>query len=286
MYQPKPKPKLSQNRLKPTEMPKQERTSIKPSTLLAPVPVVLVSCKGKPDGARPNANMMTVAWAGTVCSDPPMLAISIRKSRWSYEQIKESREFVVNLVSKELLNATDFCGVKSGAEIDKFKECQLTPVAAQGLHLAPAVAQSPLTLSCRLSQIVELGSHDLFIAKIVAVEAADSLMKANKICLDRADLVAYAHGEYYALGPVLGFFGFSVASAAVIKRRMPVVAEPQTNWKERSVSNRTGANAAGTNRPFTHQAKPSGKGMTKKTTGTRNPTDKRKNDRRFEKPRG
>jgi flavin reductase (DIM6/NTAB) family NADH-FMN oxidoreductase RutF len=208
------------------KIPKQKepvasRVSIKPSTLLAPVPIVMVSCQGKPDGKRPLPNILTVAWAGTVCSDPPMLGISIRKERWSYEQIKETREFVINLVTKDLLHSADYCGVKSGAEIDKFSACKLTPVKAEGMNLAPSIAESPLTLSCRVSQIIQLGTHDLFLAKIVGVEVDSTIMKGKKICLENAGLIAYAHGEYFELGSVLGFFGYSIASAEVLKRRMP-----------------------------------------------------------------
>lgn len=202
----------------------REKISIKPSTLLAPVPAVLIGCCGKPDGQRPQKNLITVAWAGTICSDPPMLSIAIRKERWSYQQIKETREFTVNLVDKSMLWAADFCGVKSGRDIDKFQESKLTAIPAEALPLAPAVAQSPLTLSCRLTQIVELGSHDLFLAKIVAVQVDPKIMKGQKICLEQAELTAFAHGEYYALGEILGFFGYSIASSEVLYRRLPKTA--------------------------------------------------------------
>lgn len=206
---------------KPAKREISEKISIKPSTLLAPVPAVLIGCCGKPDGQRPQKNLITVAWAGTICSDPPMLSIAIRKERWSHQQIKETREFTVNLVDKSLLWAADFCGVKSGRDVDKFKECKLTAAPAEALPLAPSVAESPLTLSCRLSQIIELGSHDLFLAKIVAVQVDPRIMKGQKICLDQAELTAFAHGEYYAIGEILGFFGYSIASSDVLYRRLP-----------------------------------------------------------------
>lgn len=218
------KNRRSVNKNIPVKVEPGEKISIKPTTLLAPVPVVLVGCSGKPDGQRPQNNLITVAWAGTVCSDPPMLSIAVRKERWSYEQIKETREFTVNLVSKDLLWATDFCGVKSGKDVDKFKECKLTSVKAEALPLAPAVKESPLTISCRVAQIIELGSHDLFIAKIVAVQVDPKIMKGQKICLDQAELTAFAHGEYYEIGSILGFFGYSIASADVLRRRLPAPA--------------------------------------------------------------
>lgn len=199
-----------------------EKTTLNPSTLLAPVPVVLVSCRGTAGGEVDKNNLITLAWAGVVCSDPPMVSISIRESRYSHRQISESGEFVINLVHNDLLKATDYCGVKSGREVDKFTECQLTPVLAQGLETAPAVAESPLTLSCKVRQVIPLGSHDCFIAEVVAVEAASSLIDAeNRLCLEKAGLVAFCHGNYYELGQMLGFFGFSVASEAVLARRMP-----------------------------------------------------------------
>jgi flavin reductase (DIM6/NTAB) family NADH-FMN oxidoreductase RutF len=203
-------------------MTDQERIPLNPSTLLAPVPVVLVSCRGK-SGELAKANLITLAWAGTICSEPPMLSIAIRPSRFSHDQIRETGEFVVNLVDEPLLQATDYCGVKSGRDIDKFTACKLTPVAAPGLDIAPAIAESPLSLSCKVRQVIELGSHDCFLAEIVAVTAAPGLLDAEgRLRLDRARLVSYNHGEYYGMGPMLGFFGFSVASPDVLARRMPV----------------------------------------------------------------
>ncbi len=194
---------------------------LNPSTLMAPVPLVLVSCRGLADGAVAKPNLITLAWAGIINSDPPMVSISVRKSRFSHQQILESGEFVVNMVHDELLHATDLCGVKSGRDLDKFATCGLTPVAAAGLKLAPAVAESCLTLSCQVRQVIELGSHDCFLAEIVAVEAAADLMDAkNSLRLDKAGLVVNAHGKYYAIGEMLGFFGYSVASPEVLKRRL------------------------------------------------------------------
>lgn len=198
------------------------KKSLKPATLIAPLPVILVSCCGKSGSDIDKPNLITLAWAGVINSDPPMVSISVRKSRHSHRQILESGEFVINLVNQPLLRATDYCGVKSGRETDKWKDCELTPVKAEGLQIAPAIAQSPLTLSCKVSQVLELGSHDCIIASVVAVQAAQDLFdKQDRLCLDKAGLVAFCHGHYYELGDRLGFFGFSVASKKVLASRMP-----------------------------------------------------------------
>ena len=200
----------------------KKKISLNPSTLLAPLPVVLVSCRGQAGTPQDKPNMITLAWAGVVCSEPPMVSISIRKSRFSHEQILKTGEFVINLVDEKLLKSTDYCGVKSGRDTDKFTDCGLNAQPAAGMEIAPAVAESPLSLSCKVRQVLELGSHDCFIAEIVAVETDPGILdKSNRLRLDKAGLVAFSHGEYFALGEVLGFFGFSVASANVLARRMP-----------------------------------------------------------------
>lgn len=201
----------------------QTKVSMNPATLLAPVPVVLVSCRGLPDGERAKANLITIAWAGTICSDPPMLAISVRKSRYSHEQIRQTGEFVVNLVGQDLLRSADLCGVKSGFDLDKFAICDLTAVSQPGLTYAPAVAESPVNLACRVRQVIELGSHDCFLADIIGVTVAENLFdRQKKLDLGRANLIAYTHGEYRQLGAVVGFFGYSVASPQVLARRLPL----------------------------------------------------------------
>lgn len=190
---------------------------LKPGTLLCPVPAVMVTCASESE--RPN--IITIAWAGTVCSQPPMLSISVRKERFSHHIIKETGEFVVNLVGRGQLKACDFCGVKSGSEVDKFAACDLTPVAVPEMQYAPAIAQSPLYLACKVEQVLELGSHDAFVSRIVGMGVSkDILDETGKIDLRRADLTAYSHGTYYALGEAMGFFGYSVASAEVLERRM------------------------------------------------------------------
>lgn len=204
------------------DIPSMPRIQFKPSTLLAPVPIVLVSCQGLPEQANHRANLITLAWAGTINSEPPMVSISVRKSRHSHAQIRDTGEFVINLVDQAILQATDWCGVKSGRDYDKFAECKLTAIPAQGLNHAPAVAESPLNLSCRVTSIIELPSHDLFLAEIVAVQVRPDLIdRQNRLRLDRANLVAYAHGDYMSIGHQLGFFGYSVARPEVLHKRMP-----------------------------------------------------------------
>lgn len=186
------------------------RQKFKPGNMLYPVPAVMVSC-GR-EGEKPN--IITVAWAGTVCSTPPMLSISVRPERYSYEIIKETKEFVVNLVTKDLVYAADYCGVKSGRDVDKYKEMKLTP-SPSGSVKAPGIAESPVSLECRVVDRKPLGSHDLFLAEIAGVSVSDQYMDAKgKFDLNSTGLVAYSHGEYFVLGEKLGSFGYSVKKAA------------------------------------------------------------------------
>ena len=178
----------------------------KSGNMLYPLPVVMVSCQRKDE--RPN--IITVAWAGTICSDPVMVSISVRKERFSHRIIAETGEFVINLVTQDLVYATDYCGVKSGRGVDKFKMMNLTPVAINGVK-AKAIGESPLSLACRVKEIKELGSHDMFIAEVVGVMVDDKYMRDDgKFELNSSKLVAYSHGEYYGLGKKLGKFGYSV----------------------------------------------------------------------------
>ena len=198
-------------------MAKHDKVEVGISTILNPVHVVMVS-SGSKDG---KANIMTVAWAGTVNSEPPMVSVSIRKNRYSHKLISETGEFVINLVSKSLCKACDYCGVRGGENEDKFKSCGLTPVKAEGLEYAYAIKEAPVSISCVVKSVTELGSHDMFIGEIKSVTADSYLLDQNgKLCLENARLVAYNHGEYYLLGEKLGFFGYSVAKEDVIKRRM------------------------------------------------------------------
>ena len=186
----------------------------KPGTLLSPVPPALVSC-----GTLEKPDLFTVAWTGIVCSDPPQTYISVRKERYSYGLIKESGEFVVHLPTASLVRDIDFCGVRSGCDVDK--------IAATGLQLSPSfkvspptVDKSPLSLECRVSQVIPLGSHDMFLADIVAVGVEERLVDAKgKLHLEGCRLLGYAHGEYYELGQKLGSFGYSVRKKPAPKRR-------------------------------------------------------------------
>ena len=178
----------------------------KPGNMLYPLPAVMISCQEK----NQKPNIITVAWAGTICSDPVMVSISVRKERYSHDIIKNSGEFVINLVTEELAYATEYCGVKSGKDVDKFKKCHLTPIAVEGVN-APAIAESPLSLACKVKEIKELGSHDMFIAEVVGVTVDDKYMNKNgKFELNSSKLVTYSHGEYFGLGKKIGKFGYSV----------------------------------------------------------------------------
>ena len=191
--------------------------TLTPGAMLCPVPAVMVSCASPND--RPN--IITIAWAGTVCSQPPMLSISVRKERFSHHILAESGDFAVNLVGEDQLRAADLCGVKSGRDIDKFAACGLTAVPVPELAFAPAIAECPLYLACKTQQVIELGSHDLFIAAIVGMGVREDLMDdKGRIDLQRARLVAYNHGVYQSLGGAIGFFGYSVAAPDVLARRM------------------------------------------------------------------
>ena len=192
---------------------------LNPSTLLCPSPVVLVSC-GEKDHPE-NRNLVTAAWAGTVNSEPPMVSVSLRKSRYSHGLISGSGEFVVNLVDEGLAKATDFCGVRSGRDVDKAKETGLTLLPAEGMETAPRVDGAPVSLSCRVRQILPLGSHDMFLGEVTAVAVRKDLLdKKGSLHLERAGLVAYSHGLYHKLGEVMGFFGWSVARPEVLKKRL------------------------------------------------------------------
>lgn len=181
------------------------KIKMKGGALLAPVPAVLVSC-----GSMEKPNLFTVAWTGITNTQPPKTYISVRKSRYSYDLIKESGEFVINLTTASMVKAVDFCGVRSGRDLDKFAHCSLTPIAANEVR-APMVEECPLSIECRVTQVIELGSHDLFLADIVGVSAEETLMnESGRLMLDRADLMAYCHGEYFTLGKKIGKFGFSV----------------------------------------------------------------------------
>ena len=190
-----------------------------PCTLLSPVPAVMVSCCGTAEGDKPN--IITIAWAGTVNSDPPMVSVSVRKERFSHDLIARSGEFVVNLVDEARCRALDYCGVRSGRDTDKFADTGLTAMPAVNMQHAPAIAECPAYLACRVEKTVELGSHDMFIGRVVGVQVRDDLFDEDgSLHLERAGLVGYSHGVYQKNERVLGFFGYSVARPDVLERRM------------------------------------------------------------------
>lgn len=186
--------------------------------MLYPVPAVMVSCQRL--GEKPN--IITVAWAGTICSSPAMVSISVRRERYSYDILKESGEFVINLVTKELTRAADYCGVRSGRGVDKYQEMHLTELPSREVT-APGIMESPVNIECRITQVIPLGSHDMFLAEVVGVTIEDQYMDENgKFNLNSAGLVAYSHGEYFELGGKVGSFGYSVRRAgrqAVSRKR-------------------------------------------------------------------
>ena len=183
------------------------KVNFKPGNMLYPLPAVLVSCGSMQDG---KINLITVAWTGTVCTNPPKLYISVRPERHSYDMIRNSGEFVVNLTTRSMTRATDYCGVKSGRDVDKWKECRLTPIAADTVS-CPMVEQAPVNIECKVDQVLELGSHHMFIADVTAVHVDEDLLdEKGTFHLEKAGHMAYSHGRYFELGKELGSFGYSI----------------------------------------------------------------------------
>lgn len=183
-----------------------DREVWRPGNMLYPLPAVMVSCQ-RP-GERPN--IITVAWTGTICSSPAMVSISVRPERHSYAIIKETKEFVINLTTQELVRAADYCGVRSGRDVDKFREMKLTEGKASQVA-APLILESPVNLECRVDQVLELGSHHMFLATVLAVDVDSSYLDENgRFDLNKSGLAVYSHGEYFSLGKKLGSFGYSV----------------------------------------------------------------------------
>lgn len=178
----------------------------RPGNMVYPLPAVLVSCGDK----KGNINVMTAAWTGTICSDPPMVYVSVRKERYSHHMIQETREYVINLTTEKLAWTADFCGVRSGRDLDKFKEMKLTPVQGE-LEYAPMIEESPVSIECRVTNVMELGSHDMFMAEVTAVYADEQYMdETGTFHLEKAAPMVYSHGQYYGLGRHLGGFGYAV----------------------------------------------------------------------------
>ncbi|MCR4793158.1 MAG: flavin reductase family protein [Lachnospiraceae bacterium] len=182
------------------------KVDFKPGNMLYPLPVVMVSVRDNSG----KTNIITIAWAGTINSDPAMVSISVRKSRFSYEMLMESGEFCVNLTNRDLVRATDLCGVKSGRDVDKWKEAGLTPGECSVIK-APLIMESPVNIECRVTKTEDLGSHTIFYGEVVAVHADESLMDdKNVFHFEKSDPITYSHGRYYTLGEELGKFGYSV----------------------------------------------------------------------------
>ena len=178
----------------------------KPGNMLYPLPVVMVSVADK----KGKYNIITIAWAGTVCTNPPMVSISVRPERYSYSILQETGEFVINLSTRDLTYAVDYCGVKSGREVDKFKELGLTALKADKVN-APLIGESPVSMECKVSQMIPLGSHHMFLAEVVAVHAEDKYMdQKRKFHLESAEPIVYSHGAYFVCGEQVGTFGYSI----------------------------------------------------------------------------
>ena len=186
----------------------------KPGNMVYPVPAVMVT----PADREGKSNIITIAWTGTVCTNPPMAYISVRPERYSYGMLKETGEFVINLTTEKLVRATDYCGVKSGRDTDKWKETGLTPIPAQEVNV-PLIKESPVNIECRVSEIRELGSHHMFLARVVAVDVDEAyLNEQGRFELQKAAPIVYSHGEYYGLSSLLGTFGYSVRKKTVPAR--------------------------------------------------------------------
>lgn len=181
----------------------------KPGNMLYPLPAVLISCGNKEE----NYNLITISWAGTICTNPPMTSISIKPDRYSYNIIKKTKEFVINLTTESMVKAVDFCGVRSGKDTNKIKETGLS-IEKASIVKAPLIIESPVNIECKVVEVKPLGSHDMFIANVVAVHIEDSYVDSKeRFHLDRSKPICYSHGQYYGLGNTLGSFGFSVKKA-------------------------------------------------------------------------
>lgn len=207
---------------------KINKISWKAGNMLYPLPAVMVSLTDK----EGNSNIITLAWAGTICTNPPMLSVSIRPERYSYKIIKETGEFVVNLTTKELAYATDYCGVKSGKDVDKFGKMRLTKLASEKIN-SVAIAESPVNIECKVRQIMELGSHSLFIADVVNVRVDSRYIdEKGRFNLAKSELIAYSHGRYYELGKELGTFGYSIKKSKETIKKIKKTKEKQSENKK------------------------------------------------------
>jgi len=263
----------------------------KAGNMLYPVPAVLVSCADE----NGNKNIMTVAWTGTVCSEPPMVSISVRPERYSYRMIHETKEFVINLTTEKLVRAADFAGVRSGRDTDKWKELHLTAEKASKVK-APIIGESPLSLECRVVQEIPLGSHNLFLAEVLAVDADESYMDRNgKFDLNKTDLIAYSHGEYFSLGKLLGTFGYSIkketnessqdSGASGVQNQKPAEesgnrAERKTGYRKEHKTGYRKENRAGSRKEYKTGSREDRRSGDRKEYRTGNREDHRSGDRK------
>lgn len=202
----KPKKRSTYIKSMPKSAPETEKMTWKGGNMLYPLPCVLVGV----GDIEKESNLITVAWAGTVCTNPPMLSISVKPSRYSHHIIEETGEFTVNLASKNMTKALDYCGVRSGKDVDKWKETNLTPLPCDEIK-APMVAESPVSIECRVKEKLELGSHDMFVAEVLSVHVSTKYMdEKQRFALEKSKPVVYSHGQYFELGNILGKFGYSV----------------------------------------------------------------------------
>lgn len=202
----------------------------KPGNMVYPIPAVMVSVRDK----EGKDNILTVAWVGTVCTNPPMVSISVRPERYSYKALEETGEFVINLTTEDLAYATDFCGVRSGRDYDKFKECHLTK--EEGSHVAVSmIKESPVNIECKVREAHKYGSHTMFTADVLAVHVDDAYMNENgKFCLEHANPIVYSHGTYFTMGEELGTFGYSVKKAKKVTKKTATVKTSESIGKERT----------------------------------------------------
>lgn len=211
-----------------------KKREFKGSVLLNPVPVVMITCRNK----EGKENVFTVAWTGTICTKPPMLSISIRPERLSYEYIKETMEFTVNMPHRKQTRETDFCGVRSGRQLDKIKECGFTMVEGKDVNV-PFIKECPVNIECKVKQIIPLGTHDIFLAEVVGSHVNEDLMDENdKIHLEWANLISYSHGEYFPISnEPIGKFGYSVAKKKDVEKKVEEVKKIEKP-KKRKYGNR------------------------------------------------
>ena len=207
-----------------------KKREFKGSVLLNPVPVVMITCRNK----EGKENVFTVAWTGTICTKPPMLSISIRPERLSYEYIKETMEFTVNMPHRKQTRETDFCGVRSGRQLDKIKECGFTMVEGKDVNV-PFIKECPVNIECKVKQIIPLGTHDIFLAEVVGSHVNENLMDENdKIHLEWANLISYSHGEYFPISnEPIGKFGYSVAKKKEVEKKVEEVKKIEKSKKRK-----------------------------------------------------